>query len=94
MTCTREIYTRLHGEPELPTTTPVEQVEPTSLGGALLGLVIALAALAGIALIILGILWGGPWRAAGAATTVAGIAAIVGPVFSNSKHDNGNGEKK
>lgn len=94
MTCTRTIYTRLHGEPELPTTTPIEPTEQTSLGGALLGLVIALATLGGIALIVLGIAWGGPWRVAGAAATVAGIAAIVVPAVSKSKTHNGNGEGK
>lgn len=93
MTCTREIYTRLHGEPELPTT-PVEPTEQTSVGGALLGLVIALVALAGIALIVAGIAWGGPWRVAGAAATVVGIAAIVVPTLAKSKTHNGNGENE
>ncbi len=91
MTCTRAVYTRLHGEPELPTTS-TESTEPSTVGGALLGLVIALAALAGIALIVAGIAFGGIWRVAGAAATVVGIAAIVVPAMAKGKQDNGKGE--
>ena len=94
MTCTRAIYTRLHGEPPLPTTT--ERIEqPATLHGAALGLAIALIVLAGIALVVAGVVYGGAWRVASAAAVVAGIAAIVVPGFVKSKTHNGiEGEKK
>ena len=95
MTCTRAIYTRLHGEPPLPVTTPTEQVEPPSTRrGALLGLAIALVVLAGIALVVLGVASGGWWRVASAAVVVAGIAAIVIPAFGKGKQDNATGGNK
>ena len=87
MTCTRAIYTRLHGEPPLPVT--AEQTEqPSTRRGALLGLAIAVAVLAGIALVVAGVVYGGWWRVASAAAVVAGVAAIVVPVFAKDKQDN------
>ncbi len=95
MNCSRAIYTRLHGDPPLPVTTPTEQVEPPSTRrGALLGLAIALLALAGIALVVAGVVYGGAWRVASAAAVVAGIAAIVVPGFVKSKQDNVTGGNK
>lgn len=56
--------------------------------GALLGLAIAVGVLGGIALIVAGIAWGGPWRWAGGAATILGIALIVVPGFAKGKQDN------
>ncbi len=89
MTSDRPIITRLHGEPVLPTTAS-ESVEPVSARhGALLGLAIAAGVLAGIALIVLGVVYGGPWRWAAGAATLALIALIVAPGFVKDKQDNG-----
>lgn len=95
MSCTRAIYTRLHGEPPLPVTTTTEQTEqPSTRWGALLGLALAVATLAGIALVVLGVAYGGAWRVASAAAVVAGVAAIVVPGFVKDKQDSGNEETK
>lgn len=56
--------------------------------GALLGLAIATGVLAGIALIVAGIVLGGPWRWAAGAATVAFVALIVVPGFVKDKQDN------
>ena len=55
---------------------------------------ITLALVAGLALIIAGVVLGGWWRWAGGAATAVGIAAIVAPGFAKDKQDNGNGELK
>lgn len=65
---------------------------PETRRGALIGIVIALAALGGVALIVLGIAWGGLWRVASGGVTALGIALIVVPGFI--QHDNNNGGKK
>ena len=94
MTSNREIYTRLHGEPPLPTTAPDPVEPPSARHGALLGLAIAVAVLSGIALIVAGIAWGGPWRWAAAVVTVAFVALIVVPGFAKDKQDTGIEEMK
>lgn len=55
---------------------------------------IAFALVAGLALIVAGIVAGGWWRWAGGASTAVGIAAIVVPTLANSKNDKGNGAMK
>lgn len=55
---------------------------------------ITLALVAGLALIIAGVVLGGWWRWAGGAATAVGIAAIMLPGYANSKQHNGNGEEK
>ncbi|NDK90404.1 hypothetical protein GYA93_12565 [Gordonia desulfuricans] len=63
--------------------------------GALLGLAIAIAVLAGIALIVLGVVYGGSWRWAGGAATLALLVAIVVPGFVKDKQNNSfEGEKR
>ncbi|MDJ0454082.1 hypothetical protein [Gordonia amicalis] len=56
--------------------------------GALLGLAIAVAVLAFIALNVAGVVLGGPWRLAGRVATLALIAAIVVPGFVRDQRDN------
>ncbi len=56
--------------------------------GALLGLAIAIAVLGGIALIVAGVVLGGPWRWAGGVATLALLAAIVVPGFVRDQRDN------
>lgn len=89
MTSNREIYTRLHGEPELPTTAPVHDEPVSARHGALLGLAIAIAVLGGIALIVAGIVLGGPWRWTAGVATVAFVGVLVVPGFVKDKQDNG-----
>ncbi|MCZ0914099.1 hypothetical protein O0V02_17005 [Gordonia amicalis] len=55
--------------------------------GALLGLAIAIAVLAGIALIVLGVVYGGSWRWAAGAATLALLVAIVAPGFVKDTQD-------
>lgn len=62
--------------------------------GALLGLVIALVALAGIAIIVAGVMWGGWWRVASGGVTALGIALIVVPGYVNTKQDKNIGGSK
>lgn len=56
--------------------------------GAALGLVIAVGILTGIAVIVAGVAFGGPWRWVAGAATLAFIALIVVPGFVTDKHNN------
>ncbi|GAB03881.1 DUF3040 domain-containing protein [Gordonia amarae] len=83
----------------LPTTTPIEDQEkdgddmkPQAPQSLWLGALIALAVLAGIAAIVLGIALGGPWRWASGAAVAVGIAAIVVPGVVDGKGDKGTEE--
>lgn len=90
----------LLGEVEpLPTTRPLptetsDDMPTRSPHPALITVGIVAAVIAGIALIVAGIAFGGWWRWASAAVTVAGIAVIMLPGYANSKQHNGNGEEK
>ncbi|NKY20876.1 DUF3040 domain-containing protein [Tsukamurella spumae] len=75
-------------------TEPVEPTEPTTTHPALLGLSIALGLLAGFALIVAGVAWGGWWRVGSAAAAVVGVAVIMLPGYVNDKQHNKNGGEK
>lgn len=83
--------------PPLPLTTPIENqkeddMKPQAPQSPWLGALIALAVLAGIAAIVLGIALGGPWRWASGAAVAVGIAAIVVPGVVDGKGDKGTEE--
>lgn len=85
------VLAELLGQTEpLTLTTPIdEQEEPMeSEPNRWIAALIVLAVLAGIAVVIAGIVYGGPWRWASGAVAAVGIAAIVGPGFADSKNDN------
>lgn len=78
----------------LPTTTPIEDqkeddMKPQAPQSHWLGALIALAVLAGIAAIVLGVALGGPWRWASGAVVALGIAAIIVPGVVDGKGDKG-----
>ncbi|GAC80843.1 hypothetical protein SAMN04488550_0595 [Gordonia malaquae] len=85
-------------EAPLPLTTPVEDqedvMETDQSPSRWIAALIVLAVLAGIAVVVLGIVYGGPWRWAGDAVAVVGIVAIVVPGLADRKNDNGIEEKK
>ncbi len=83
----------LLGQTELPLTVPLEDQmstddTDTDTAHPLFAAIIAVAVLAGIAVIVAGIVLGGPWRWAGGGVAVIGIAAIVAPAVADRKDDN------
>lgn len=79
----------------LPTTTPLEDrmtdTDDTA-GNPILVAAIVVAVLAALAVIVAGIVLGGPWRWAAGAMTAVLIVAIAVPGFIKS--DNGNEEER
>lgn len=75
----------------LPTTTPLEDQEDgmddTGTQSLWIAALIVLAVLAGIAIVIAGIVLGGPWRWASGGVAALGIAAIVAPGLTDNKKE-------
>ncbi len=78
-------------EAPLPLTTPIEDQEKDmddqGPQGRWLAALIVLAVLTGIAIVIAGIVIGGPWRWAGGGVAALGIAAIVAPGLTDNKKE-------
>ncbi len=79
---------RLGQTEPLPTTTPLEDQEKamddTGTQSLWIATGIVVAVLAGIAIVIAGIVLGGPWRWAGGGVAALGIAAIVAPGLTDN----------
>ena len=74
----------------LTTTTPIEDREDDGMEhqaphGRWITALVLLAVLAGLAVVVLGIALGGPWRWVAGAAVVAGIAAIIVPGVVDGK---------
>lgn len=82
---------RLGQTEPLPTTTPLEDQEKamddTGTQSLWIATGIVVAVLAGIAIVIAGIVLGGPWRWAGGGVAALGIAAIVAPGLTDNKKE-------